>query len=128
ACLAMGLTLACSGGALDDDDQMNSSGDNNAGHDDTAGVGTLRNALLDGSQCQRCTTQHVCEQELVPCDPPVEVNGRQIRCLREVCRDQLVCTPCDAEGGFDGFSGFDPDDILDGIGRFPPIDPPPFGF
>jgi hypothetical protein len=135
----MACTFACSGGpgedpddnSSDDAEQTQSVGDSNAVQDEAGSTekkALFRNGLADATPCQNCTTKEVCTQKLVPCDPPVFVNGRQIMCLEEVCRDELVCTPCGSEGEFDGFAGIDPEDILDGPGGFPPIDPAPFNF
>ena len=137
AYVAMACTLACSGGAGDDRDDdstydaepTESVGDSNV--QDEAGKtekkALFRNAVLDASPCQNCTTKEVCTQKLVPCDPPVFVNGRQIMCLEEVCRDEVVCTPCGAEGQFDDLSEIDPA-ILGGLGGISPIDPLPVSF
>jgi hypothetical protein len=134
AYLAMACALACSGGAGNgpdddssyDDEQMDSIGDNNAVHDGTEEKALLKNAVV-ARQCETCTTKPVCEQKLVPCDPPVVVNGREIKCLEEICRDELVCTPCGAGGELDGTGGIDPG-ILGGLGGISPIDPLPFVF
>jgi hypothetical protein len=134
ACLAMGCMFACSGGpdadSTFDDEQTDTVVDSNAVHHDTDSVEekALRtNAVAAATPCQHCTTKEVCHYDIVPCDPPVFVNGRPIRCSEEVCTEQLVCTPCGSEGVLDGFDGIDPH-ILDGQGGFPLIDPVPFDF
>jgi hypothetical protein len=114
ASLAMGLTLACNEGADDD----------TASDEQTETIGQVSNALLDASACNNCTMQRVCKEEFVPCNPPVEINGRKITCLEEVCRDERVCTPCSEEVDSDDIDGIDLG-ILDGIGGLSPIDPSP---
>lgn len=130
-CLALGLLSACSGaeGDVSADDDHETAGQ--GGNDKQEAVPkTAEASLAAASTCQKCEPKVVCEQKFVPCDPPVLVNGRNITCLIEDCREEQVCTPCGGDGDTDQFSGIR--DLLSGAGeggRTPPtVDPLPFTF
>jgi hypothetical protein len=115
AYLAMGFIWAC--------------GEHADPVEDHEASGAVEKALhLDGfvgaGSCQTCQPKTVCRQRLVPCNPPIEVNGRQIMCLEDDCREEMVCTPCGTEGAIDELHGLDLD-RLGGPGGFLPIDPSP---
>lgn len=70
ACLAVGFSAAC--GAHIDADEDGSASETRT---------TEKAVHLDGI----VGAGSGCRNELVSCDPPVFVNGREIKCMKEVC-------------------------------------------
>src|SRR4051812_25755679 len=80
---------------------------------------------IDASPCQKSEPKLICETKLVSCDRPIFVNGKEIKCIEEDCKETVVCTPCGGSDGNDEFDAIDLGDQRRGEGPLP-VDPLPF--